>query len=205
MIQKWHHYFDIYHRHFARFRGRAPIVMEIGVFHGGSLQMWHRYFGPGTYVVGIDIDPRCQRFADAHTTVLIGDQSDRRFLAEVREIVPSVDILIDDGGHTMVQQIATFEELYPHVQPHGIYLCEDIHTSFMPEYGGGYRREGTFLEYGKALVDRLYAWYSRDQSVLTADDFTRATDALHFYDSVIVIEKSPKARAQQSVTGTPSF
>ncbi|HEY6240621.1 MAG TPA: class I SAM-dependent methyltransferase [Burkholderiales bacterium] len=179
--------------------------MEIGVFHGGSLQMWHRYFGPGTYVVGIDIDPRCQRFADAHTTVLIGDQSDRRFLAEVREIVPSVDILIDDGGHTMVQQIATFEELYPHVQPHGIYLCEDIHTSFMPEYGGGYRREGTFLEYGKALVDRLYAWYSRDQSVLTADDFTRATDALHFYDSVIVIEKSPKARAQQSVTGTPSF
>src|SRR6266704_2973952 len=164
LIHKWHHYFDIYHRHFARFRGRSPVVVEIGVFHGGSLQMWHHYFGPGTRVVGIDI-----------------------------------------GGHKMAQQITTFEELYPHVQPDGIYLCEDIHTSFMPEFGGGHRREGTFLEYGKALVDRLYGWYSRDHTVLTADEFTRATYALHFYDSVLVIEKSPKAPPQTSLTGTPSF
>ena len=205
LIHKWHHYFDIYHRHFARFRGRSPVVVEIGVFHGGSLQMWHHYFGPGTRVVGIDIDPRCRSFEDEATTILIGDQGDRRFLAEVRGRVPHIDILIDDGGHTMAQQIATFEELYPHVQPDGIYLCEDIHTSFMPEFGGGHRREGTFLEYGKALVDRLYGWYSRDHTVLTADEFTRATYALHFYDSVLVIEKSPKAPPQTSLTGTPSF
>src|SRR6266571_4091989 len=159
LIHKWHHYFDIYHRHFARFRRRSPVVVEIGVFHGGSLQMWHHYFGPGTRVVGIDIDPRC----------------------------------------------SSFEELYPHVQPDGIYLCEDIHTSFMPEFGGGHRREGTFLEYGKALIDRLYGWYSRDHTVLTADEFTLATYALHFYDSVLVIEKSPKAPPQISLTGTPSF
>jgi len=205
LMQKLHHYFDIYHRHFARFRGRSPVILEIGVFHGGSLQMWHHYFGPGARVVGIDIDPRCRRFEDKATTILIGDQSDRRFLAEVRGRVPHIDILIDDGGHTMVQQITTFEELYPHVQPKGVYLCEDIHTSLMPEFGGGHRREETFLEYGKALVDRLYGWYSRDHSVLTADEFTRATYALHFYDSVLVIEKSPKAPPQASLTGTPSF
>jgi hypothetical protein len=205
LICKWHHYFAIYHKHFARFRGRAPIVMEIGVFHGGSLQMWHEYFGQGTRIVGIDIDPRCRRFEDANTTVLIGDQSDRRFLAEVREIVPSVDILIDDGGHTMVQQITTFEELYPHVQPHGVYLCEDMHTSLEPVYGGGYRHEGTFLEYSKALVDRLYGWYFIDPPGRVADEFTRSTHALHFYDSVLVIEKSPGTQPQQSVTGTPSW
>jgi hypothetical protein len=105
----------------------------------------------------------------------------------------------------MSQQITTFEELYPHIQPNGIYLCEDIHTSFMPEFGGGYRQEGTFLEYGKALVDRLYGWYSRDNAVLTVDEFTRATYALHFYDSILVIEKSPKAPPQPTLTGTPSF
>ena len=205
LINKWHHYFDIYHRHFSRFRGRSPVVVEIGVFHGGSLQMWHHYFGPGTRVVGIDIDPRCRKFEDKVTTILIGDQCDRRFLAEVRGIVPHIDIVIDDGGHTMAQQITTFEELYPHVQPDGVYLCEDIHTSLMPEYGGGYRREGTFLEYSKALVDRLYGWYSRDLTVLTVDEFTRATYALHFYDSVLVIEKRPKDPPQVSMTGTPSF
>jgi len=204
-IAKWHHYFDIYHRHFARFRARSPIVVEIGVSHGGSLQMWHHYFGPGTRVVGIDIDPCCRRFEDEATTILIGDQGDRRFLAEVRGAVPDVDILIDDGGHTMAQQITTFEELYPHVQPDGIYLCEDIHTSFMPDFGGGYRREGTFIEYGKALVDRLHGLYSQDQPALSGDEFARTTYALHFYDSILVIEKSPRAQPQVSTTGTPSF
>src|SRR5438105_649976 len=42
---KWHHYFEIYHRHFAKFRGQSPIVVEIGVAFGGSLPMWHQYFG----------------------------------------------------------------------------------------------------------------------------------------------------------------
>jgi len=111
MIHKWHHYFEIYHRHFEKFRGQSPVVVEIGVFHGGSLQMWREYFGPGTRVVGIDIDPRCKGFEDESTTILIGDQADRGFLAEVRKAVPRIDILIDDGGHTMQQQIATLEEL----------------------------------------------------------------------------------------------
>src|SRR6266705_2645761 len=61
LIHKWHHYFEIYHRHFARFRGRSPVIVEIGVFHGGSLQMWRNYFGPGARTIGIDIDPRCRR------------------------------------------------------------------------------------------------------------------------------------------------
>ena len=74
--------------------------------------------------------------------------------------MPQVDIVIDDGGHRMQQQITSFEELYPHIQPHGVYLCEDIHTSFWPDFDGGYRRAGTFLEYSKGLIDRLYAWYT---------------------------------------------
>jgi len=205
LIDKWHHYFDIYHRHFARFRGRSPVVVEIGIYHGGSLQMWHHYFGPGVRVVGVDIDPRCRIFEDEATTVLIGDQADRRFLAEVRERVPHIDILIDDGGHFMTQQIATFEELYPHIQPDGIYLCEDMHTSFVPEFGGGYRTDGSFLEYGKALVDRLYGWYSVDQQPPVADEFTRTTYGLHFYDSILVIEKRPMAFPESSKTGTRSF
>jgi hypothetical protein len=190
-LDKWDHYFEIYHRHFAQFRGRSPVVLEVGVLHGGSIEMWHHYFGPGTHVVGIDIDPRCRSFEDKATTIFIGDQADRKFLAHVRENVPHIDILIDDGGHKMTEQITTFEELYPHIQPNGIYLCEDMHTSLWPEYGGGYRREGTFLECGKALVDRLYAWHSRDTAALAVDGFTMSTHSLHFYDSVLVLEKRP--------------
>jgi hypothetical protein len=95
--------------------------------------------------------------------------------------------------------------LYPHVQPFGIYLCEDIHTSFHAGWGGGYRREGTFLEYSKGLIDQLYAWYSEDTSRFAVDELTQSTFALHFYDSVLVIEKRPMEPPQVSRTGIPSF
>jgi SAM-dependent methyltransferase len=205
LIDKWHHYFEIYHRHFESFRGRSPVVLEIGVFHGGSLQMWKEYFGPGAKIVGIDVDPRCRELEEEGVSIMIGDQADRRFLAEVRRRFPHVDIVIDDGGHLMQQQITSFEELYPHVQPQGVYLCEDIHTSFVPDYGGGYRREGTFLEYSKGLIDCLYAWYSYEPERFAVDKLTRSTYALHFYDSVLVVEKRPMQPPQQSRTGKPSF
>lgn len=205
LIQKWHHYFEIYHRHFEAFRGRSPVVLEIGVFHGGSLQMWKEYFGPGAQIVGLDVDPRCRELEEDGVSIMIGDQADRRFLAEVRRRLPRVDIVIDDGGHQMQQQIVSFEELYPHIQPRGVYLCEDIHTSFIAKYEGGYRRPGTFHEYSKGLTDKLYAWYSEDPAAFPVDDFTRSAYAMHFYDSVLVIEKRPMQPPQQSITGKPSF
>jgi hypothetical protein len=197
-IHKWHHYFEIYHRHFERFRGRSPVVVEIGVYQGGSLQMWREYFGKGAQIVGVDVDPECRMLAGQSITVLIGDQADRRFLAELRERVPRMDIVIDDGGHTMEQQITTFEELYPHVQPDGIYLCEDLHTSYMAEYGGGYLREGTFVECTKGLIDRLHAWYAAGPEI---DEFTRTTFGLHLYDSVMVAEKRLMKPPVSSKTG----
>lgn len=205
LIDKWHHYFEIYHRHFAAFRGRSPVVVEIGIYHGGSLEMWRHYFGRGARIVGIDLDPRCRQFEGDSVSVMIGDQADRKFLAEVRARYPHVDIVIDDGGHTMVQQITSFEELYPHLQPHGVYLCEDLHTSYYPPYGGGYRRDGTFIQYATRLVDQLHAWYSTEPDRFRVDEITRSTHGLHFYDSVLVVEKRPIAEPTASKTGKPSF
>lgn len=197
---KWHHYLEIYHRHFQKYRGESPVVVEIGVAMGGSLPMWHHYFGPGTRVIGVDIDPACRQFEDGATTIIIGDQADRKFLATLRERVPHIDILIDDGGHTMVQQIATFEELYAHIQPNGTYLCEDTHTSLLSDFGGGHLQKGTFLEYTKGLVDQLHSWHSQDPGALTVDAFTLMTHGIHFYDSVVVMEKRRMERPRQFMT-----
>ena len=60
-IWKWRHYFAIYHRHLQRFVGKAPRVLEIGIYSGGSLPMWLHYFGDGTQVYGVDIEPACTR------------------------------------------------------------------------------------------------------------------------------------------------
>jgi hypothetical protein len=39
----------------------------------------------------------------------------------------------------------------------GLYVCEDLHTSYWPEYGGGYRDARSFVEYSKTLIDHLHA------------------------------------------------
>src|SRR5688572_33262558 len=165
--------------------------------------MWRSYFGPGARIVGIDIDPACERFASAGIDIVIGDQADRGFLAGLRSRYPHVDIVVDDGGHKMHQQITSFEELYPHIQPYGVYLCEDLHTSYIPAFGGGYRREGTFIEYAKGLIDRLHAWY--EDAGLQVDDLTRSTFSLSFYDSVLVAEKRPIGPPHTVQSGRPSL
>lgn len=188
-LVKWLHYLDIYHRHFSRFRGRSPVVLEVGVYDGGSLDMWRDYFGAGCRLYGVDVEERCGEFSGPDATILIGDQADRDFLARVRSELPRIDILIDDGGHHMHQQITTFEELFPHVAEDGVYLCEDMHTSYWQEFGGGRRQPGSFVEFSKRLIDQLNAWHSREAQGFAVDDFTRTAYAMHYYDSVLVVDK----------------
>jgi len=205
LIHKWMHYFEIYDRHFSRFRNTSATIVEIGVFQGGSLQMWRHYFGDKAKIIGIDIDPRCQAFAEAGIEIMIGDQGDRNFLASLRERIPHIDILIDDGGHTMQQQTATFEELFSHIDEHGVYLCEDLHTSYWKEYGGSFRSRDSFIEYSKYLIDCLNAWHSRDTESFQINSFTKSAHSMCYYDSILVIEKRPIALPYHRMTGQPSW
>jgi cephalosporin hydroxylase len=201
VIDKWRHYFEVYDRHFAKYRGAPVHVVEIGVAGGGSLQMWKHYFGPQARIYGMDINPDCRAAADDQIEILIGSQEDRDFLRSVTRSVPKIDILIDDGGHTMNQQIVTFEELFPHVDSNGVYLCEDLHTSYWDEWAGGYRKPSTFIEYAKNFIDQINAWHSRNPEELGVSDFTRTAHSLHFYDSVLVIEKRPVVKPAAVMTG----
>jgi hypothetical protein len=205
LIRKWMHYFDIYHRHFARFRARPCTIVEFGVYHGGSLQMWRDYFGPQARIIGVDINPRLTAIDDAGVEIVIGDQGDRRFLRQLAQRVGQIDVLIDDGGHTMMQQIATVEELYGAVAPEGVILVEDTHTSYWREFGGGLRASYSFMEFAKRLVDELNAFHSRDPHSFPPGVFTRGTRSMHFYDSVVVIEKQPRQPPEERQSGTPSF
>lgn len=204
LIQKWHHYFEIYDRHLARFRGTEVHVLEFGVAQGGSMQMWKHYFGPHCRIYGVDKNPACKAVEEERVEVFIGDQEDRQFLRSLAGKLPRIDILIDDGGHRMKQQIHTFEELFPHIDVHGVYICEDLHTSYWSNYRGGYRRRGTFIEYAKNLIDAVHAWHSQSKA-LQVSDFTRSAHGLHFYDSVLVIEKRPIQAPVDSKTGTASI
>lgn len=188
LIHKWNHYFDIYERHFNKFRNKEVVILEIGVSYGGSLQMWKEYFGGKAKIFGIDINPKCKELEEENIKIFIGSQSDRKFLRKVKKSIPKIDILIDDGGHTMKQQIVSYEELFSHIKDDGTYLCEDLHTSYWLKWGGGHKRTGTFIEYSKNFIDYLNAFHS-EQKNLKVNSFTKSVDSIHYYDSIIVIEK----------------
>lgn len=204
IIDKWTHYFDVYHAHFRELRGKPVRILEIGVAQGGSLQMWRNYFGPESVVYGVDLNPACKSLEEDGIRIRIGSQSDRRFLASLREEIGELDVVIDDGGHHMREQIATFEELFPIVRPGGVYLCEDCQTSYRLDYGGGVRRPGTFVEFAKGLVDRLHAWHS-EQPALRVDEFTRTARSVHFYDGIVLVRKEAVSPPTSRKTGVRSL
>jgi hypothetical protein len=188
-IWKWHHYFDLYHRHLAKFMGSDAHVVEIGVFSGGSLGMWREYLGPRGRVTGVDIAPECKAYEDAQTRIWIGDQSDRAFWARFRAENPRVDVLIDDGGHQPEQQRITLEEMLPHLAPGGVYICEDIHG-----------RGSHFAAFTHALADQLNdSAMSRDTQAFTtsrASPLQAAVASIHFYPYAVVIERTSGVREQ---------
>ena len=205
LIHKWLHYFEIYDQHFSKFRGKEVKVLEIGVYHGGSLQMWKNYFGENAQIIGLDINPFCKNLEEDQITIYIGNQEDKIFLTQLKNLIGEVDIVIDDGGHMMTQQITSFQELYPIVSSNGIYLVEDIHTSYWPQFGGGYKKNGTFMEYSKQLVDQLNAWHSYNLKDFNVNEFTRTTKSIHFYDSIVVFEKGKISAPSNKMTGKPTF
>lgn len=188
-IHKWLQYFDIYHRYFSKFVGQEVHMLEIGVQSGGSLDLWRHYFGDKLFLYGVDINPYAKELFDSppHTRIFIGDQQNRSFWAEFRSQVPRLDIVLDDGGHTAQQQVATFEELYNFVSEHGVYMVEDVPPG-----------PGSFLAYAREHTAELFGHYASNIpgrfSATEPGLFTKTTMGIAFYDMQVVYEKGRHAR-----------
>ncbi len=202
VLDKWVHYFPIYDRHLSPYRGRDLRVLEIGVYQGGSLDMWQWYLGPSSTLIGIDIDETATQLAAKDKIIVIGDQSDRDFLASVVQRYGPFDIIIDDGGHTMEQQITSIDVLFPSLVEGGVYIVEDCHTSYWEAYGGGRRRDGTFIEWIKDRIDDLHGvHYDCSGEAI----WTEHVDAIHCYDSVVVLDKKHRIAPFAEQVGSSDF
>ena len=186
-IWKWRHYFEIYERHFHKFIGRPVNVLEIGIYSGGSLGMWKHYFGPDCRVFGVDIEPDCKAYESDSVRVFVGDQGDRDFWRTFRKESPSMDIVIDDGGHLPEQQIVTLEETLPYLRAGGVYLCEDIGptpSKFMRYISG------LLLNIHNTLGLRSEPDSLEHDMVIPSTNFQAAIHSVHVYPFVVVIERN---------------
>jgi len=189
------HYFHLYHKHFHRYRGTNFTFLEVGVQSGGSILMWKHYFGPSMHYIGIDINPRALQFATEGVEIIIGDQSSREFWRSFKASHPHIDVLLDDGGHTMQQQKVTYEEMYGHVVANGIFACEDLHTSYWRGFMGNDKPSRplpkgmeTFVDYSKRFIDWLHGDLFDDPE-MNNPLVSKSLVGIHYYRSVVFLEK----------------
>ena len=149
-----HRFTEFYYDYCVRYP--SPKLLEIGVLWGGSINMWSKFYETGE-IVGMDIDisqfmsgqriPYDATLTEVklgNITVYSGDQENKDDLLKSLNYHKEYDIIVDDGGHTMKQQQITLGTLFPYVKSGGIFIMEDLHTSF---HGGYNSFDGNLSTY----------------------------------------------------------
>lgn len=197
---KWVHYFDIYDRTLRHLRGTPVRLLEIGVYHGGGLDQLRAYLGPDAVLVGVDIDQSAADACAGRYQVAVGTQTDPEFLTSVVAEYGPFDVIIDDGGHTMAQQLITIETLFPLLADGGVFMVEDTHTSYWPEYQDA---EVTFMNWVKDRLDDINGYHHHTERELPV--WTTMVTGVHVYDSIVVFDKGRHFPPFCEVVGTGSF
>lgn len=172
----------------------------MGYGPGRSFKVWEEYFThPNASLNYMEVDGKCvekMNIQPRNGRVFIGSQDNPAFLEEVAKQVAEfggLDVLVDDGGHRMNQQLLTTQILWPHIRPGGLLVMEDVHTSYRSEYGGTLdapsRAEHTsaapttFLGKVNELIDTLNCDYSEEEC-------DQELQAVHCYHHACVLRKA---------------
>jgi hypothetical protein len=124
--KEFHHRYcsNFYDEFLAPYRDKELKLLEIGVHRGGSLAVWHHYF-PNASILGLDVvdhgaKSNCASYP--RINVVFADGYDNSFVS----VLPSFDIVIDDGPHTKESHLKALS-LYPSkLNPGGVFIIEDI-------------------------------------------------------------------------------
>lgn len=159
----WHSYTTHYKHHFKKFKYRRVNLLEIGaggydaIKSGGeSLRMWKRYF-PFGKIYSVDIYDK-SFLEEKRIKIFKGSQVDDAFMQKVVKTVSNIDIIIDDGSHINNDVIHTFKLLFPVLKHGGVYVIEDVQTSYWKNYGGDssdLNNPKTTMGFFKSLTDGL--------------------------------------------------
>jgi demethylmacrocin O-methyltransferase len=163
---KWasfHWYTAHYQKEFAAYRDQPVRLLEIGIggfdgeLGGPSLKMWKQFFHRGA-IFGLDLFDK-SALNQPRLTALVGDQGNAEALVAIAEEHGPFDIVIDDGSHENEHVRTSFDALFPYVRSGGLYVIEDLQTSYFPRFGGTAGAEAgpdTSVGLVKRLLDDLH-------------------------------------------------
>jgi len=183
-----HGYMPHYERHFEKFKNETFNLLEIGVHKGASLRMWKEYF-PNAQIHGIDKNPAAKEFEEDRIKVHIGSQGDAAFLHDTAYSAP-FKIIIDDGSHMWWHQTISCDILFKGLTADGVYVVEDLHTSYHNEFKGG--NEPPAIYHFTGMIHDMnthgYCYGNRERDV-PPTYFEQHISGMHFYKSICFIEK----------------
>lgn len=192
-----HDYLRKYEFFLRPLRHRQFTLLELGIFKGASLKTWAEFFS-GARIVGVDIEPETRAFAGGRVEVIIGDLAQTDFLRSLIDL--NAKVIIDDASHWWADQLRALFVLYPTLMSGGIYIVEDIHTSFDPlaslfSAGIGHRPFQVLQKIAEYLTGNdKPAPITRDQNLVPIEKSGVFHEELRFMadqtDAVIFVERA---------------
>jgi len=189
-------YFQVYEEIFSKYVGKEITFVEVGVLHGGSLFMWKEYFGEKARIIGIDLNSKAKELEKHGFEIYIGSQSDKSFWNNFFNKVGKIDVLLDDGGHSNVQQIITLNQAINNINDNGLVVTEDVHTSYLKKFGNPSKY--SFVNYSKSLVDVVNSRFPGTQ-IKKNNNFSNKIYSVSFYESITVINVNSKKSINATV------
>lgn len=154
-----HQYHQVYEPLFASLRHMPTSLLEIGVEDGHSMASWTEYFThPDTKIVGLAYKNKLEEFIadDVRISIVYGNQNSLTVQQELAR-KGNYTVIIDDGSHVPSHQWNTFSALWPFVKPGGLYIIEDIETSYWSKeasiYGNRLASEHNIMGKFKEMID----------------------------------------------------
>lgn len=195
---------DIYHQYFEKIRDQKISFLEIGVYTGASISMWLEYF-KNISLYMIDIDPTTKKFERNGVEIFIGSQDDKKLIGDLTNKCNKFDVILDDGSHINELTLKSFDLLWSHVKPGGLYIIEDTHCSYdsniMPSMTDSYLRknwpgmkynppelkcENKREDVNKFLLEKIYELdLNHKPKVKNTNIFS-----IHIYSKSIIIQKN---------------
>lgn len=125
-----HSYIPVYEEILKPYRHTAKNILEVGLMSGESLRMWNEYFSGDVYGIDCDIKPLGGK-ADLTEAIkegyniVIGDASNEKDIEKYFWNI-KFDVVIEDAGHSIEQQLDIFRVLKPYMKAGGLYIVEDV-------------------------------------------------------------------------------
>ena len=140
----YHAYTDFYYEHLKKLKYKKMNILELGINQGSSLKMLRDFFINST-IYGIDIVKSSVKDYGERIHTFLCSQDDEKLLNKLFNNI-EFDIIIDDGSHMTMHQLVSLGILFEKVKKGGIYICEDIHTSFKQSFVNSKTRCASSIE-----------------------------------------------------------